>query len=578
MFESTPVYPSPAPYWMMAFGEILRYAEKLTPRYTALSTRLDEMLEVEWTEEQHNDQVLRELDQLAPPFLAESPQGENVLPNWKAEVSVSQVPQDFPGSAIHMVNDNAEVFEVGQKMPDDVLDVIGRHTRHPDVALHHRLDQLADRTTFFPRHEVVRAPLPAATTSHHTHKNYGATMDASTEDPGFHDLGWIACSLTIANPSVVTLHTASLAPSRPSSRIHCVHGGVGGAYTLILVDCVRDRLKPLSVTIKLPAHAFSAHDDGVDGANTCGPRVGVDVLDVEARVLSAEGSSMYGAARELRNTSYSPYASQRAAFIPVPLLGATSPRPCNGPTPARGASCERVPCGVDHGLRIEALLSHPGTDSLFILPPHRLQMRNTWRAPDSVSPRDVKEDMLSRLTSDVDLRTEGDIHLISIRNRHILTHDFCHSFDAERASVLAGIDAHDLHHGSPSLPIIPPAAALFPFSSSSTSSFVIWHLTRIAGDSLFHARLDPLALLVRDATLESPLLCADFSVYQELYGYDSVAGAYMDLVVWYEVIDPRGVTCISSSFMPLKPSAPFHVPHMSLAEKAAWKDVIRAQR
>ncbi|KAJ7813476.1 hypothetical protein B0H14DRAFT_3477948 [Mycena olivaceomarginata] len=147
--------------------------------------------------------------------------GEKVLPNWKAEVSVSQVPQDFPGSAIHMVNDNAEVFEVGQKMPDDVLDVIGGHTRHPDVALHHRLDQLvADRTTFFPRDHQPS----------YTHKNYGATMDASTEDPGFHDLGWIACSLTIADPSGVTLHTASSTPSHPSSRIHCTRGGVGGAY------------------------------------------------------------------------------------------------------------------------------------------------------------------------------------------------------------------------------------------------------------------------------------------------------------------------------------------------------------
>ncbi|KAJ7870103.1 hypothetical protein B0H14DRAFT_3861042 [Mycena olivaceomarginata] len=345
MFESTPVYPSPAPYWMMTILGPREGFLKLAG-YTALSTRLDEMLEVEWTfalsstttkcyasstnsvlsQTALNGIVdvstvcgaydpacapgtLRDLRRSsrsrprprqriargsrspccavvvrrasAPPFLAESSQGEKVLLNWKAEVSVSQ---DFPGSAIHMVNDNAEVFEVGQKMPDDALDVIGGHTRHPNVALHHRLDQLvADRTTFFPRREVPS----------HTHENYGATMDVSTEDPGFHDLGWITCSLTIADPSVVTLHTASSAPSRPSSRIHCVHGGVGGAYTvkvrLILVDCVRDRLKPLSVTIKLPTHAFSAHDDGVDGATTCGPRVGVDVLDVEARVLSAEG-------------------------------------------------------------------------------------------------------------------------------------------------------------------------------------------------------------------------------------------------------------------------------------------------
>ncbi|KAJ7838509.1 hypothetical protein B0H14DRAFT_3870043 [Mycena olivaceomarginata] len=52
----------------------------------------------------------------------------------------------------------------------------------------------------------------------------------------------------------------------------------------------------------------------------------------------------------------------------------------------------------------------PGTDPLFILPPHRLRMRNTWRAPDSVSPRDAAY-------------VGRGLHLISIRNRHILTHD-----------------------------------------------------------------------------------------------------------------------------------------------------------
>ncbi|KAJ7807559.1 hypothetical protein B0H14DRAFT_3881862 [Mycena olivaceomarginata] len=332
MFESTPVYPSPAPYWMMVRLLEKFYAMRKSSHpvsstegflklagYTALSTRLDEMLEVEWMEEQHNDQVLRELDQLgalpdctqwhvdvstpfapapeaadspglaspdartgtrrttrstSPPFLAESSQDEKVLPNWKAEVSVSQVPQDFPGSAIHMVNDNAEVF---------------RGTRATPMSPSITASTSSSRTEQCSSLGVRSDHQPS-----HTHKNYGATMDASTEDPGFHDLGWIACSLTIANPSVVTLHTASLAPSRPSSRIHCVHGGVGGAYTVKCgssswTACAIVSNVALSVTIKLPAHAFSAHNDGVDGATTCGPRVGVDVLDVEARVLSVEG-------------------------------------------------------------------------------------------------------------------------------------------------------------------------------------------------------------------------------------------------------------------------------------------------
>ncbi|KAJ7844758.1 hypothetical protein B0H14DRAFT_991158 [Mycena olivaceomarginata] len=62
----------------------------------------------------------------------------------------------------------------------------------------------------------------------------------------------------------------------------------------------RSSQKALSVAIKPPAHAFSAHSDGVDGATTCGPRVGVDVLDVEARCRVRRGSSVHGAAREPR--------------------------------------------------------------------------------------------------------------------------------------------------------------------------------------------------------------------------------------------------------------------------------------
>ncbi|KAF7360334.1 hypothetical protein MVEN_00762900 [Mycena venus] len=124
-----------------------------------------------------------------------------------------------------MVYDNAEVFEVGQnqKMPEDGLDVIGGHTRHPDVA----------SITARPARRGPNDVLPSArgpTSSHRTHENYGATMDASTEDRGFHDLGWIACSLTIADPSVVTLYTASSAPSRPSLA-YTVRAGALAART-----------------------------------------------------------------------------------------------------------------------------------------------------------------------------------------------------------------------------------------------------------------------------------------------------------------------------------------------------------
>ncbi|KAJ7845141.1 hypothetical protein B0H14DRAFT_2584861 [Mycena olivaceomarginata] len=165
---------------------------------------------------------------------------------------------------LRLVYDNAEVFEVGQKMPDDVF---GGPTRHPDLASITALDQLvADRTMFFPRREVVRAPLPAGESvltdsdhqPSHTHDNYGATMDASTRpercDAPYH--------------------------SRPCSRIHCTRGGrrrrvhsKGVAHSRGLR--ARSSQKALSVTIKLPVHVFSAHGDGVDGATT--------------EVLSAEG-------------------------------------------------------------------------------------------------------------------------------------------------------------------------------------------------------------------------------------------------------------------------------------------------
>ncbi|KAJ7639802.1 glycoside hydrolase family 38 protein [Mycena polygramma] len=83
---------------------------------------------------------------------------------WE-KVLLNQFHDVLPGSAIGMVYDDAEalyaeVRVAGQKMLDDALDVIlGGSTQPATTAT--ALDQLvAYNTTFFPRREVVRVPLP----------------------------------------------------------------------------------------------------------------------------------------------------------------------------------------------------------------------------------------------------------------------------------------------------------------------------------------------------------------------------------------------------------------------------------
>ncbi|KAJ7787455.1 hypothetical protein B0H14DRAFT_3505465 [Mycena olivaceomarginata] len=68
--------------------------------------------------------------------------------------------------------------------------------------------------------------------------------------------------------------------------------------------------------------------------------------------------------------------------------------------------------------------------------------------------------------------------------------------------------ARDLQARFPLPPTISLAAALFSFSSSSTSSFARWCLTRIEGGALLHAH---------------------FSAYRGIDGYEGAAGPSMDL-------------------------------------------------
>ncbi|KAF8127101.1 hypothetical protein K438DRAFT_2001003 [Mycena galopus ATCC 62051] len=103
--------------------------------------------------------LLHDVYVVSGPFLC--PQHIAALVSLAGKKKLDVVHNIFPGSAIRMVYDNARVFEVGQKMPENVLDVIGGHTCHPDIASITVLDQLVtDCTTFFPQREVVQAPLP----------------------------------------------------------------------------------------------------------------------------------------------------------------------------------------------------------------------------------------------------------------------------------------------------------------------------------------------------------------------------------------------------------------------------------
>jgi hypothetical protein len=204
-----------------------------------------------------------------------------------------------------------------------------------------------------------------------------------------------------------------------------------------------------------------------------------------------------------QNTSYSPYASQRAPSHPRPPSArprAPSSRPRHSPSLARGAPCERVPCGVDHDLRIAASLSRLGPArayTLCILPPHRPRMR-------SILGRDAKGDvrlyagreainLWRRPTSGVDMRTESTVRLISIRDRHTLASPSSLSFLHHPPSSSSSISS-----ASPSIRLLRcPSTFPYPFRFPSSRR----RHTCIALPSTH----PPLHLLFPSALLPSPL-------------------------------------------------------------------------
>ncbi|KAJ6521823.1 hypothetical protein DFH09DRAFT_1372896 [Mycena vulgaris] len=124
-----------------------------------------------------------------------------------------------------------------------------------------------------------------------------------------------------------------------------------------------------------------------------------------------------------------------------------------------------------------------------------------------------------RPTSSVDMRTEGTVRLVCFRNRHTLPDESrrqggipCSSAtDTERACVPRRRSMRAAcTHGSPCLPIILPAAALFPFCSSSTSSFIRWCLIRIAGARSFMRTSTLLHFRCATQLSSVPRLCAQF--------------------------------------------------------------------
>ncbi|KAF8142397.1 hypothetical protein K438DRAFT_1995019 [Mycena galopus ATCC 62051] len=85
------------------------------------------------------------------------------------------------------------------------------------------------------------------------------------------------------------------------------------------------------------------------------------------------------------------------------------------------------------------------------------------------------------------------------------------------------MDAHDLHARRSMPPNMPPAAALFSISSSSTSSFARWRLTRIAGGVLW--RPSPISgpCTTSSSTSSSIITARDRDVHQAQYYSTSIA-------------------------------------------------------
>ncbi|KAJ6448256.1 hypothetical protein C8R45DRAFT_172178 [Mycena sanguinolenta] len=151
---------------------------------------------------------------------------------------------------------------------------------------------------------------------------------------------------------------------------------------------------------------------------------------------------------------------------------------------ARSAACERVPCGVDHDLRI---LRYPVIAPLAgVYTPSSFQ-----RPPICARPRAPAR------RSGLD-RRPSRIHPQST-HRHARA---C-------VCILATIDAHDLHARLSVPPNMPPTASLFSISSSSTSSFARSHPARIAGGALLHAHGDLPPFPVHDLRVAYGMLLED---------------------------------------------------------------------
>ncbi|KAJ7351553.1 hypothetical protein DFH08DRAFT_957859 [Mycena albidolilacea] len=163
---------------------------------------------------------------------------------------------------------------------------------------------------------------------------------------------------------------------------------------------------------------------------------------------------------------------------------------------ARGASCECVPCGVDHDLHILRWLAYTPLFSF-----QRPAMRSSTRTGMQILSRQVSVSYPSAIDTP------------------------CARLTQASARILARVDAHDLHARLSVPPNMPPTAALFSVSSSSTSSFVRSHPTHIAGCVLLHAYGNLPPFPVRDATLEF----APFTRTVLCVPGRGHAGAYMDL-------------------------------------------------
>jgi hypothetical protein len=129
--------------------------------------------------------------------------------------------------------------------------------------------------------------------------------------------------------------------------------------------------------------------------------------------------------------------------------------------------------------------------------------------------------------SGVDMRTGGNVRLVSICNRHALAHDSRRQYGILLMLSEHTYPGHDLHAWLLCLPTIPPATTYFP---SLAARLPALRAGALHASQEAHSIMDTSTLFHFWCTTQlSNAPRAEFSVYRNLDGYEATEGAYMDL-------------------------------------------------